>query len=303
MERTTYYNYILRARRLFQQFIVDMWAMAETKRLSYHKNNQKTLRASTYHAVQQAVAAGRVGDSGALVVASSFTGGQRWYTKSYKNAMALVRQFGKPTFFITETMDVNCPEVREHLMPGQTPYDRPDILCRLFQLRRKRLICMIVKEGCFGKVKAYLAVIEFQKRGAPHIHLLVWIEDFEPTPQNIDNVISAEIPYSPVINGDPRPFTKEMADQQEFHERVMDMMVHGPCGPAYGRVDLDCCKKSLDGSCKRNFPKQTRPNTEPGDGSVYPDYRRRSVDEGGNFGYKFYNGTRYEIDVSEVFCF
>ena len=40
------------------------------------------------------------------------------------------------------------------------------------------------------------------------------------------------------------------------------------------------------------------PNTEPGDGSAYPEYRRRSVDEGGHYGYKWYAGTRYEIDVS-----
>ena len=39
---------------------------------------------------------------------------------------------------------------------------------------------MIVKEQVLGKPAAQLAINEFQKRGAPHIHLLVWLEDFDP---------------------------------------------------------------------------------------------------------------------------
>ena len=302
MERSTHYNYILRARKLFQQFLVDMWAIDETENLKWVKNNQKELRAGSYHAVKQAVIANKVEASGAMVVPASFTGGQRWYDRYYQNAMALVRHFDKPTFFITMTLDVNCPEVQQHMMPGMTPYDRADILCRVFQLKKKKLIEMITKEQVLGKAVARIAVIEFQKRGAPHVHILVWIEDFDPTPHNIDNVISAEIPYSPLIEEEEnsqRPFTSEQAyQQQEFHDLVMEKMIHGPCGPAYGRTNLGCCRNSLDGTCKRNFPKNTRPFTEPGDGSAYPEYRRRSVDEGGHYGYKWYAGTRYEIDVS-----
>ncbi|KAM0844935.1 hypothetical protein ACQ4PT_056727 [Festuca glaucescens] len=45
-------------------------------------------------------------------------------------------------------------------------------------------------------VEAYLYVVEFQKRGLPHIHSLVWLDaDTEdPTPSTIDSLISAEIP-------------------------------------------------------------------------------------------------------------
>ena len=196
------------------------------------------------------------------------------------------------------TFDVNCPEVQQHLIPGMTPYYRADMLCRIFELKKKHLIKMIVKDQVLGKSVARLSVIEFQKRGAPHVHLLVWLEDFDPTPQNIDNVISAEIPYSPLNDSrenSQRPLTEKAFLQQEFHDLVMEKMIHGPCGPAYGRTNLGCCR---NGTCKRNFPKPTRPHTEPGDGSNYPEYRRQSVDEGGHFGYKYYAGTRYEIDVS-----
>jgi len=138
MERSTHYNYILRARKLFQQFLVDTWAIDETESLKWIKNNQKELRAGSYHAVKQAVIANKVEASGAMVVPASFTGGQRWYDRYYQNAMALVRHFDKPTFFITMTLDINCPEVQQHMMPGMTPYDRADILCRVFQLKKKK---------------------------------------------------------------------------------------------------------------------------------------------------------------------
>ena len=55
-------------------------------------------------------------------------------------------------------------------------------------IEEEKHIEMITKEQVLGKAVARIAVIEFQKRGAPHVHVLVWNEDFDPTPQNIDNV-------------------------------------------------------------------------------------------------------------------
>ncbi|WVZ62998.1 hypothetical protein U9M48_012680, partial [Paspalum notatum var. saurae] len=42
-----------------------------------------------------------------------------------------------------------------------------------------------------------LYTIEFQKRGLPHVHILVWLEGNieDPRPSFIDSIISAEIPY------------------------------------------------------------------------------------------------------------
>jgi hypothetical protein len=86
--------------------------------------------------------------------------------------MYLVQKFGKPTFFITMTMDINCDEILKHLNPGETPFDRPDIINRVFEMKRNELLHEI-KSGLFGNCVAHVCVIEFQKRGAPHMHLLV----------------------------------------------------------------------------------------------------------------------------------
>ena len=65
--------------------------------------------------------------------------------------MALVRKYGKPTFFVTFTVDVNCLEVKRELKQGQTPYDRPDVICRVFQLKQKEFMHDLLDKQVLGK--------------------------------------------------------------------------------------------------------------------------------------------------------
>lgn len=50
------------------------------------------------------------------------------------------------------------------------------------------LLKKIVQDGILGEHVSLTYTIEFQKRGAPHIHLLIWIKDFIASPDNIDKV-------------------------------------------------------------------------------------------------------------------
>ena len=222
--------------KLYQQWIVDNWAREEARKLDYIRNNQKQIRADLYKGLQDANNGNEIDRSGRVfILPATHTGSDRWYHKWYKNAMHLVLKKGKPTFFLTMTMDVNCKEVIALLRPGQSPYDQPDIICRIFEIKRKELLRLIKEEGIFGHCVAHVAVIEFQKRGAPHMHLLFWIENFDETPQNIDNVISAEIPPE----GAPGSKERELHElvpgskERELHELVMKHMIHGPCGDAF----------------------------------------------------------------------
>ena len=57
------------------------------------------------------------------------------------DAMALVRfirVYGNSDFFIT--FNVDCREAKAEIEPGQKPYDRPDVLCRVFNQKRNEFL-------------------------------------------------------------------------------------------------------------------------------------------------------------------
>ena len=80
------------------------WVTIETQRLNYHAMNQKALRADLYKNVKEAVdlrMAGERADQmhgddhqqpsiGRKILASSFTGGPRWYNAKFQDGMAMI---------------------------------------------------------------------------------------------------------------------------------------------------------------------------------------------------------------------
>ena len=100
--------------------------------------------------------------------------------------------------------------------------------------------------------------IEFQKRGLPHVHLLLFLhpDNKYPSSDDIDHIISAEIPSH---ENDP-----------ELYTLVQNHMVHGPCGILQPKSP---CMK--EGKCSRFYPKMFHPQTVL-DSNGYPIYRRRN---------------------------
>ena len=276
MDRLTH-NYMHDGRKLYQQWIIDQYAKTESSRLSYLRRNQTTLRRDDYRNVADALRKGEIENSGCMtILPHSFTGSDRWYYHHYRNAMALVRKYGKPTFFITFTFDVNCAEMKRELKQGQSPYDRPDLICRIYEMKRNEFMKDILVNGILGLCVAHVAVIEFQKRGAPHCHMLVWIKDFYMTAENIDNIISAEIPDK---NRDP-----------ELHSLVIDKMIHGPCNNFVTTNKYGCRNGHPTGQCARQYPRNFSDVTVVDDG-CFPNYRRRHESNGGFTGTKHVNGS------------
>ena len=90
--------------------------------------------------------------------------------------MAIVGAYGKPTFFITVTCNPNWPEIQRHLFPGQSAADRPDLIARVFHAKLQSILHDIKKKNIFGRHTARCWTIEYQKRGLPHAHILLWVE-------------------------------------------------------------------------------------------------------------------------------
>jgi ATP-dependent DNA helicase PIF1 len=92
------------------------------------------------------------------------------------DAMALVRKYGKPHIFLTMTYNPNRDEITQNLYTGQSTHNRPDLVVRVFRAKLEELNNLLFKKHILGKVKARVYVMEFQKRGLPHAHLLLIME-------------------------------------------------------------------------------------------------------------------------------
>jgi len=91
----------------------------------------------------------------------------------YQDAMAIVRSCGKPDLFITMTCNPNWPEITAKLLLGQTARDRPELVSRVFKLKLNELLDDLIKKKVCGRTVAHIYVIEYQKRGLPHAHILI----------------------------------------------------------------------------------------------------------------------------------
>ena len=259
--RSNEYSTVLRGGRLLQRYMVDMYASIDQDRLYWLRTNQATIRACLYSGLEDA-AEERDGiiDLNSLgqrfILPSSYIGGPRHMQQRFQDSMAIARFFGQVDIFMTVTTNPLWPEITRELLPHQTAYDRPDLVARVFQLKKKAIIDLVHKDGIFGTTVAYVYTIEFQKRGLPHMHSLIFLK--EPykinTPQAIDSCIWARWP-----DPDCQPL---------LFETVKKCMVHGPCGAA--NPSSPCME---DGRCTKGYPKPFCEHTNMDD-QGFPTYFR-----------------------------
>ena len=279
-------DFLFRCGRLFQEFICLGYATVENQKLKFDKTNQGALRADTYKNIKD-VLTDRVpiGDKISkddhnlkigkrIVLPKSFVGSPRWYNCQFQDGMAICRKYHKPDFFITMTCNTNWEEIQRELRKGESAKDRPDIVARVFKQKKDQLMRDIRVGQVLGKVPAMLWVIEFQKRGLPHAHLLVILsqDDRITSSTDIDNVISAQLPPDPAAFP-PGP-QREQAERLE--QIVLQNMVHGPCGKLN---PLSPCMS--DGKCTKGFPKRFIEKTVVSPDNMYPEYQRLCPEDGG----------------------
>lgn len=173
-------DYLFQARRLFQEFLCFGYVVMENQRLSYQLHNQKALRADTFQNVRQVVGdRARVpledrmgGDTRQtigrkIILASSYIKGKRWFNAKFQDGMAICRKYRKPDLFITMTCNPHWEEITSEVKQGQTIQDRPDLVSRVFKMKKDLFVEDMVKNGIFGRMAAYLYVIEYQKVTCP----------------------------------------------------------------------------------------------------------------------------------------
>jgi hypothetical protein len=247
---------------LGQEIMVTQWCNIESERLRWMYFNQDKLRADLYPNVAQHLAAGVQGAAQLgqrVILPSSYHNGPRNRTQKYYDVASITAQRGRPTIFLTMTANPMWPEVQASLRPSETAASRPDLVARVFHMRLQSLIELVtglnhIWLNVMGKCLGYTYVIEFQKRGLPHVHLVLFYERAPNTDDAVDSLISAQLP-------DPAVFPR-------LHRLVSTLMMHGPCG-----ADDPTRLCMEDGHCSKHFPKSFGPDTLF-NGRNYPVYAR-----------------------------
>ena len=111
--------------------------------------------------------------------------------------LSMVKQLGLPSYFMTlscadlrwnELVEIisklNGTHLTQEEIQNMSYFDRtkvinsnPVLLARHFQYRVETFFKEIMLSGHIGELKHYAIRVEFQVRGSPHIHYLIWVKD------------------------------------------------------------------------------------------------------------------------------
>jgi len=185
---------------------------------------------------------------------------QYWYRKK-GDLMCMVREAGPPTLFLTfSCAEYEAPDIIDYLhivndVPenynrGRLCIEDPISVSRQFSQKFHAFFQQIIVKGqVLGIVDHFFWKKEYQARGAPHYHVLLWIrdapvigvDDNSKVLQWIEERITCEIPHKET---DP-----------ELHELVTRYLLHR-CS-AYCRRRRKCGNRFVT-HCKFGFPREAR---------------------------------------------
>lgn len=247
--------------RLKSYYLVEQYSRWMDQRLEWIENNQNTLMGGTKRMVpkrklaQLSSSAASSSSSSAEVrtysdrydreesnktfLPRSVQGSPRHLRELARSALTIISELGHPTVFITVTCNTQWPEIQERLFPGQTAFDREDIVCIVFKARLTALMQNIRNGHYFGgRGRIFEAMaIEYQHRGLPHAHIVFKLQN---TPDKSDAAACKEWATEYIHSRMPSD-----VDEPEYHALVTTHMVHHCSTKSNG------CKKDRDSLCKR----------------------------------------------------
>ena len=156
-------------------------------------------------------------------------GTKSYWSKEYLDLMAFCEHQGMPDYFVTLTANDSWPGLKD-MLEGVATHFRP-VESTLFFMQKYRKVKELLwgRRSVFGQVTDHWQRIEFQNRGALHVHMLIWVAKEE----NRHGKIVATVPRS--------------HREKELRAKVLKYQVHD-CRE--GR----CYKKGQRRQCKYGYP-------------------------------------------------
>ena len=186
-----------------------------------------------------------------------------YWQKVHYDVLAQIRQLGLPTWFLTlSAAEMKWPEVIQIIArqygaklsdediinmtweeKSRWLKQNPVTAARHFQYRLDQFWKMVVtsKAKPIGEVVDYMIRIEFQARGSPHAHTIIWVKDAPQYGKESDNEVTDFI--------DKYQMCKKPTNDEELLELVqLQKHVHSKSCLRYG-------------SCRFGIPKMPSPQT------------------------------------------
>ena len=197
-------------------------------------------------------------DENAYTFMNTIKGSPAYWKNMLSDVLSMVKQLGIPSFFLT----LSCADLRWNEFPiiisklkgkelsaeelsAMSYFEKcellnsnPVLLARHFQYRVETFFKEIVLNGPLGKIQYYVIRVEFQTRGSPHVHCLLWAKDMptlsnETLPQYeefVDSVVSADIPKE---NSELSNLVKKF--QVHHHSKTCKKYKEKECRFGYGQ--------------------------------------------------------------------
>ena len=191
-------------------------------------------------------------------------GSPPYWHKMFLETLAMIRQLGIPTWFFTlSAADMQWPEVIQTIaaqygthytadevpnLPWETKCmwlrSNPVTAARNFNHRLEKFFNDFIKSKAqpLGEIVDSVTRIEFQSRGSPHAHCLLWVHNAPKLGYDDDKDVTSFIDKYVDCN-QPRP-------EHELHSKVTKLQKHS-CSAR--------CRRN--GKCKYNFGKPPSPET------------------------------------------
>ena len=166
--------------------------------------NESKLRVDKYSNLHQSSNEGTTQGSNRgkkSILPSTFVGSPRYMEQLHFDGMAICNNAGFSDVFVTFTCNPNWNEIQRLLSPMNLKVvDRPDIISRVFKIKFEQMLTDLAKQHLLGEGLACelyfqfeyhillsqallmfnflitnMYTIEFQNRGLPHVHLLLFL--------------------------------------------------------------------------------------------------------------------------------
>ena len=108
-----------------------------------------------------------------VILPLSYIGGPCYMNQCFQDVIALARHYHGFDLFIMFTSNLSWEAITQELLPSQAAIDHPNLVVRVFHIYKTALLYDITDRHIFGDIHAQVHSIECQKRGLPHMHLLL----------------------------------------------------------------------------------------------------------------------------------